>query len=160
MNNSRIVALVLGCLAALLVIMAGKSCAGDIRSQNRKASGGNGQAAVQTTAKAAPRLIDDTPSPAPQTSGNTEADTEPQYEEVTDAFGRVTATVPVTQPETEAAEEETEPTTLSPIDEIYEQQKQNATNELSGFNHGTPEQQHEKELENATFPSEFNITLN
>ncbi|MBQ1464460.1 MAG: hypothetical protein IIZ18_06575 [Ruminococcus sp.] len=164
MDNSKVVALVLGCIAALLVIMAGKSCASDIQEQNKKSSGSS-YSSVNPATNAAPRLIEDPPAAVntPQLIEETDAaTTEQQYEEVTDMLGRVVETVPVTQPDAEdipATDGEPE-TTLSMLDEFYEQQKQNATNELSGFNHGTPEQQHQKELENATFPSDFNITVN
>ena len=165
MDNSKIVALALGCVAALLVIMAGKSCASDIQEQNKKSSGSSYSSVKSTTNNAAPRLIEDPPSPGQGTPvyiEQTEANTESQYEVVTDMLGRVVETIPVTsaENETSAEAEESEPeTTLSLIDQMYENERQNATNEISGFYHGTPEQQHKKELENATFPDDFSITI-
>ena len=163
MENSKVVALVLGCIAALLVIMAGKSCASDIQEQNKKSSG-SGYSSVNSTTKPAPKLIEEPPAPAvnnQQAVEQTDAATEPQYEVVTDMLGRVVETIPVTQAEEDIPATEEEPeTTLSLLDEYYKQQQENATNELSGYNHGTPEQQHQKELENATFPSDFSINVN
>lgn len=118
MEKSKLISLVLGIVAAALVIVAGKSCANDIKERNKGANKN------QTTTREL-HLITDEPATtaAPLETTETAAETQTiEYETVTNIFGEVIETVPVTSPEqsdTTAApvEAEESTTTLSVLDE-------------------------------------------
>ena len=116
MDISRISAIVLALLAAILVIVAGKSCTDDIESSNRRTRLKNKAASIATTAPdTAPPVV----QTAPQTEPTTEAPTLP-YDIVTNMLGDIVETIP--KPTNEFGEiETTESTETKSILEQYEE---------------------------------------
>ena len=92
MEKNRAVSILLAVLAAILVIIAGKACTDDAGSRSMRSGnneintiGNNGKYAIEqvTTASSA---------------AETETETGPLYEEVTNLIGEVVETIPVTSP--------------------------------------------------------------
>ena len=117
MDISRISAIALALLAAMLVIIAGKSCADDAISQKRRSSR---PTAVQNTAATSPP---DERTPQKATQPPVQEATEAaagMYEEVTNMFGDVVETIPITDAAEDMTEEITETKSiLEEYDEIH-----------------------------------------
>lgn len=112
MNANHVISLTLALLAALLVIVAGKSCAKSIDEANKESR----------AEKRNYHLITENPytqsnqpvmTAVPQEQQPVQTTTERQYETVTNIFGEVVETIPVTSPE----EANIPTTTLSILDE-------------------------------------------
>lgn len=118
MERNRIISLFLAFIAAGLVVLAGKSCTEDIIKTNKE------NRAKNTTTREEPHLIteDNVITPAqsqlsPDNQSGTALPAEEQetreYVTVTNLFGEVVETIPVTSPE----EANVPTTTLSILDE-------------------------------------------
>ena len=149
MGNQRIIALAISIIAALLVIMAGKSCADDINDTNKE---GNG---ASTTSASVPdnnnnnnnnnnRATSSRRNDPPAVEEITETvPTElPALEYVTDEEGNTIGYIPI--------EEETEPTTAHSL--IGDYQARKAEREAKK-NEATTEEEY-------NVPSEVHITIN
>ncbi len=148
MGNQRIIALAISIIAALLVIMAGKSCADDINDTNKE---GNG---ASTTSASVPdnnnnnnnnnRATSSRRNDPPAVEEITETvPTElPALEYVTDEEGNTIGYIPI--------EEETEPTTAHSL--IGDYQARKAEREAQK-NEATTEEEYK-------VPSEVHITIN
>ena len=120
MNSSHIVSLVLALFAALLVIVAGRSCA-------RSAERANKESRAKNTTTQQYKLITENPYTKSQqniadpdiiSSQGSIDDTTSQYETVTDMFGDVVETIPVSPTKaTVEADIDAPTTTLSILDE-------------------------------------------
>ena len=121
MNSSHIVSLVLALFAALLVIVAGRSCA-------RSAERTNKESRAKNTTTQQYKLITENPYTTSQqniadpdiisSQGSSIDDTTSQYETVTDMFGDVVETIPVAATKaTVEADIDAPTTTLSILDE-------------------------------------------
>ena len=120
MNSSHIVSLVLALFAALLVIVAGRSCA-------RSAERANKESRAKNTTTQQYKLITENPYTKSQqniadpdiiSSQGSIDDTTSQYETVTDMFGDVVETIPVAATKaTVEADIDAPTTTLSILDE-------------------------------------------
>ncbi len=129
MNVNHIVSLTLALFAALLVIVAGRSCARSIDEANKESR----------AEKRNYHLITENPytrgeqpvmTAAPQEPQQpVETTTERQYETVTNMFGEVIETIPVTSPE----EANIPTTTLSILDE-YNQSIGGGLNDAPEYN--------------------------
>lgn len=109
MNASKIVGFAIALIAAILIAMAGKSCAKDIADKNNQRHQQN------TTQAPTYHLITDPPvqnDPA-NTPHLIEETTQREYVTVTNMLGEVVETIPVTTPE----EADIPTTTLSMLDE-------------------------------------------
>ena len=113
MNTSKIVGFAIALIAAILIAMAGRSCARDIADKNENRRQKN------TTQAPSYHLITD--PPANNDPSNTphliEETTEREYVTVTNMLGEVVETIPVTTPE----EADIPTTTLSMLDEYNAQ---------------------------------------
>ena len=171
------IALVCGVIAALLVIMAGRSCTESVREANEKSRVKSGksnisqseQSGVSAVGGTAPvedggrvtdifgRIV--TSATVPNTTNVTETSTEPVGEYVTDAFGNGIGTETVTSTTTATAAYETETTastTLSPLDQFNNDQQKPPPN-ISGFNHGSYDEDGNPK---PTLPPDFSIVIN
>lgn len=109
MNANKIVGFAIALIAAILIAMAGKSCAKDIADKNNQRHQQN------TTQAPTYHLITDPPvqnDPA-NTPHLIEETTQREYATVTNMLGEVVETIPVTTPE----EADIPTTTLSMLDE-------------------------------------------
>lgn len=121
---SRVSAIVLAVLAAVLVIAAGKSCAEDISKTNKQS--------VSKRPKSTTFYNDNTDYPYQNDDSyyvyetDAETVTEKDYEEVTNMLGNVVATVPIT-----TTEEVTEAVTTKELSilEAYEERHTTTTSE-------------------------------
>jgi len=96
MDNRKSIAIVLAFVAAVLVMLAGKSCAESIHKSNTKNSGGNNNYTADVSVT--------TGTKSQTVTYDLEQEDVPQVEYVTDILGRVIETVPQTQtapPETD-----------------------------------------------------------
>ena len=112
MNASKIVGFAIALIAAILIAMAGRSCARDIAEKNESRRQRN-------TTQPSYHLITDPPiqqDPA-DTPHLIEETTEREYVTVTNMLGEVLETIPVTTPE----EADIPTTTLSMLDEYNQQ---------------------------------------
>lgn len=118
MNTSKIVSLIIAALAAVLVAAAGKSCADDINQKNierRKKETTEAHSyhlITETTLPATYEDTDENTEDQPQLIEDPSATEEREYETVTNLFGEVVETIPVTTPE----EANMPTTTLSALD--------------------------------------------
>ena len=114
MNASKIVGFAIALIAAILIAMAGKSCAKDIAEKNVERHQKN------TTQAPSYHLITDAPVSHDPTDPPhlIEETTEREYITVTNMLGEVLETIPVTTPE----EALIPTTTLSMLDEYNKQQ--------------------------------------
>lgn len=124
MNVTRIISIMLGLIAAVLIAMAGKSCAKDIAEKNKERRMHN------TSAVPSYHLITDPPATAdsasiPILTTETESTTEREYITVTNLLGEVLETIPVTTPE-----EALIPTTTLSILEEYEARHNQGTTSI------------------------------
>ena len=157
MEKNRVIAVILASIAAMLVIMAGKSCTEDISRTNGKKSSKTPVApqyeAVYPTEKKASKnsvvIPDEEDVPQEDT-----VEYIPVTEIFTDENGETFIAV--------VSEDIPEPTTKpkSALEEYQEAKEQNNNNKLSGYNHGNKKENAENSYENATFPSDFQIILN
>lgn len=93
MEMSRVVAIVLAMLAAVLVIVAAKACADDARNHSTM----NNHSERSTIGNPSPGgyvVYDEADTTVPQ-----ETETEKMYEEITNMLGEVIETIPVTSDE-------------------------------------------------------------
>ena len=118
MNATKIISVILAMMAAVLIAMAGKSCAKDAAQKNAERHARN------TTEAPSFHLITDPPyenddydAPHLIEDDTVEAVTEREYVTVTNIFGDVVETVPVTTPE-----EALIPTTTLSILDAYNQE--------------------------------------
>ena len=113
MNASKIVGFAIALIAAILIAMAGKSCARDIADKNESRRQKN------TTQSPSYHLITDAPVPQNPTDPPQliEETTQREYVTVTNMLGEVVETIPVTTPE----EADIPTTTLSMLDEYNQQ---------------------------------------
>lgn len=176
MEKNKIAAFVCAAIAALLVIMAGKSCTASIRENNEKSRAKNNQPTVSysdgtgvsviesaSTAQEVGRVTDIfgrvvTTTTSSEEYNHTETTAEPAVEYVTDAFGNAigTETAASTTASTAVGETETTAaTTLSPLDQFYHDQ-QNPP-DISGFKHGSYD---EDGSPKPTLPPDFTIVIN
>lgn len=194
MEKSRLIGITCAFIAAILVIMAGKSCTEDsIRknARNKQSStvsanmGDNIIFPDEDSSYREPVDIDETTEPVvteydvfgnpvivtkptdpPVTdpfgniieSTTSEESEEPQFQIVTDVFGNVTATIPVTAPAEESDQEPT--TTLSLLDQYKEDSKK--PNKFSGYYHGEDDEDQDDEntyRPPATIPPDFVIII-
>lgn len=194
MEKNRLIGITCAFIAAMLVIMAGKSCTEDSikkNASNKKSStasadiGNNIVFPSEDSFYREPVDIDETTEPVvteydvfgnlvivtkptdpPVTdpfgniieSTTSEESGEPQFQIVTDVFGNVTATIPVTAPAEDGDQEPA--TTLSLLDQYNEDLKK--PNKFSGYYHG--EDDNEQDDENtyrppATIPPDFVIII-
>lgn len=132
MNVNHMVSLTLALLAAILVIVAGRSCARSIDEANKESR----------AEKKTYHLITEDPytksnqpvmTAAPQEQQPAQTTTERQYETVTNMFGEVVETIPVTSPE----EANIPTTTLSILDE-YNQSIGGGLNNAPDYENGYP----------------------
>ena len=91
MDISRVSAVVLAVLAAVLVIVAGKSCTDDIENTNRRTKLKNNK--VTTAPTFAPEVVPFNAETTPLTEPPTETETLP-YDVVTNMLGTVIETIP------------------------------------------------------------------
>ena len=122
MNATKIISFILAIMAAVLIAMAGKSCAKDIAQQNASHRNKNTTEAPSfhlitespygNTPATVPHLVDDSGQAIQPGEDGAEATTEREYVTVTDMFGDVVETIPVTTPE----EADIPTTTLSILD--------------------------------------------
>ena len=118
MDISRVSAIALAVLAAMLVIIAGKSCADDAVSQNRRKS--RPVIAQNTAATAPPDVRTPQQATQPPAQEKTEA-ASGMYEEVTNMFGDVVETIPITEAAEDMTEEITETKSiLEAYNELHE----------------------------------------
>lgn len=164
MENRRPVAMMLGLLAALLVIIAGKACTSTLDAPQKN---GSKTAATGSTAQKSTSSLGLMPDPGfeqqdPPPEMLTEAPTEEviYYEEVTDENGEVIGTI--------AAEPPTEEISLSMAEAYQKQHEENKKNKISGYYHESEDETDPApdpnvsddipaEYTNATFPSDFVI---
>lgn len=194
MEKSRLIGITCAFIAAMLVIMAGKSCAEDsIRKNARNKQSSTVSASIgdniifpdEDSSYREPVSTDETTEPVVTEydvfgnlvivtkptdplvtdpfgniieSTTSEESEEPQYQIVTDVFGNVTATIPVTAP---AEETDQEPaTTLSLLDQYNEDLKK--PNKFSGYYHGEDDENQDGENSYrppATIPPDFVIII-
>lgn len=114
METSRIVGMAIAIAAAALVIVAGRSCTKSISEANKR-SGGSGS----STTPSYHLITDNEPQYSEPPTGepqSIEETTEPEreYETVTNMFGDVVETIPITSPE-----EADQPTTTKSILDSY-----------------------------------------
>lgn len=194
MEKSRLIGITCAFIAAMLVIMAAKSCtedsirknSGNKQSSTASASMGNNiiypgedsfyQETVSTDETTEPVVTEydvfgnpvivtkPTDPPVTDPFGNiiesttSEESGEPQFQIVTDAFGNVTATIPVTAPADDSDQEPA--TTLSLLDQ-YNQDSKNP-NKFSGYYHGEDDKDQDDENSYrppATIPPDFVIII-
>lgn len=176
MEKNKIVALACAAIAALLVIMAGRSCTESIREANEKSraknneptifySGGSGVSVIEGTAPAEEggRVTDIfgrvvTTTAVSEEYDSTETTTEPVVEYVTDVFGNIIDTETSASTTTTAVVgeiETTATTTLSPLDQFYHDQKNPPG--ISGYNHGNYDEDGNPQ---PTLPPDFTIVIN
>ena len=138
MDNRRSIAIVAAFIAALMVMMAGKSCSDNIAETNKQNS-------KKTKASAAteyepPQQNIPAPNPADNApavqEGTTQPETQPDHIDVTDLVGNVVGTIPVTtaEPETLPPEEEGTTKERSLLDE-YNNDDGSSNSRLNGFAH-------------------------
>ena len=124
MERNRIISLFLAFVAAMLVVIAGKSCMEDIAETNKETREKKSANEVHLITEdnifssESGQFIPDSQTMPVQTAEQT---TEREYETVTNIFGEVVETIPVTSPE----EANMPTTTLSVLDE-YNQGKTEA----------------------------------
>jgi len=141
MNVTRIISIMLGLIAAVLIAMAGRSCAKDITEKNKERRQRN------TTEAPSYHLITDPPimsqpgdvqftndeeMPSLIVESTSQVITDPPYEIVTNLLGEVVETIPVTTPE-----EALIPTTTLGILEAYNALHPVETQPVSDFEPGT-----------------------
>ena len=124
MNVTRIISIMLGLIAAVLIAMAGKSCAKDIAEKNKERRMSN------TSEVPSYHLITDPPATAvpenpPHLIEETEGTTEREYITVTNMLAEVLETIPVTTPE-----EALIPTTPLSMLEEYEAKNNQGTTSI------------------------------
>lgn len=176
MKKNKIAALVCAAIAALLVIMAGKSCTKSAMEANEKSrrknndttsySGESGDKVVEgtTPTEESERVTDIfgrivTSEAVTDTYHAAETTTEPVVEYVTDAFGNVIGTETVTSTTATTNDNETETTattTLNPLEQFKNDQKKPPPN-ISGFNHGNFDEDGNPK---PTLPPDFSIVIN
>ncbi len=176
MEKNKIAALVCAAIAALLVIMAGKSCTKSALEANEKSrrknndttsySGESGDKVVEgtTPTEESERATDIfgrivTSEAVTDTYHTAETTTEPVVEYVTDAFGNVIGTETVTSTTATTNDNETETTattTLNPLEQFKSDQKKPPPN-ISGFNHGNFDEDGNPK---PTLPPDFSIVIN
>lgn len=176
MERNKIVALVCAAIAALLVIMAGKSCTESIREANEKSRAKNNKPTISFSGDLSVSVNEGT-SPEEEVDrvtdifgrvvttvtvseeySITETTTEPVIEYVTDVFGNVIGTETATSTtavSTVGESETTAETTLSPLDQFNNDQK-NPPN-ISGFNHNNYDEDGNPK---PTLPPDFSIVIN
>lgn len=114
MDISRVSAIVLAMLAAVLIIVAGKSCVDDAISQK---SGKHSSDEPNTFGNLTPgnnTLPEYDDITVPQETG-----TEIMYEEVTNMLGEVIETIPITEAETEPSSADTTKSILEAYEELH-----------------------------------------
>ena len=158
MEKNRVIAVILASIAAMLVIMTGKSCTEDISKTNGKKS---------TKVPVAPQYeaVYPTEKKSSKNSSVAVPDDEDVPQEDTVEYIPVTEIFTDENGETVIAvvsEDVPEPTTepKSVLEEYQEAKEKNNNNKLSGYNHGKKNETPENPYENATFPSDFQIILN
>ena len=176
MKKNKIAALVCAAIAALLVIMAGKSCTKSALEANEKSrrknndttsySGESGDKVIEgtTPSEESERATDIfgrivTSEAVTDTYHAAETTTEPVVEYVTDAFGNVIGTETVTSTTATTNDNETETTattTLNPLEQFKNDQKKPPPN-ISGFNHGNFDEDGNPK---PTLPPDFSIVIN
>jgi|GEM_PF-3581801 hypothetical protein len=114
MDNQRAIALLIAVAAAMLVVLAGKSCMKSIEEQNKKTE--SSSTAVQTSQTTA-----DIPSTVVKAPTIVTAESSIEYE--TDFFGDIVGTVPPT--EAPSGEEPAETSTKSMLDEFWDREHPN-----------------------------------
>ncbi len=185
MEKNKIVALVCAVIAALLVIMAGRSCTESIREANEKSRAKNNESTVSYSGGSGVSIIEGT-APAEESGRETdifgrvvttsavseeyystattkeydptETTTEPVVEYVTDVFGIIIGTETATSATATTVVGETETTattTLSPLDQFYHDQQKPPG--ISGYNHGNYD---EDGNPIPTLPPDFSIVIN
>ncbi|MCR4639067.1 hypothetical protein [Ruminococcus sp.] len=119
MNASKIVGFAIALIAAVLIAMAGRSCARDIADKNEERRQKN------TTQAPSYHLITDPPvqNDPLNTPQLIEETTQREYVTVTNMLGEVVETIPVTTPE----EADIPTTTLSMLDEYNQQHSELTT---------------------------------
>ncbi len=176
MEKNKIAALVCAAIAALLVIMAGKSCTKSALEANEKSrrknndttsySGESGDKVVEgtTPTEESERVTDIfgrivTSEAVTDTYHAAETTTEPVVEYVTDAFGNVIGTETATSTTATTNDNETETTattTLNPLEQFKSDQQKPPPN-ISGFNHGNFDEDGNPK---PTLPPDFSIVIN
>lgn len=176
MEKNKIAALVCAAIAALLVIMAGKSCTKSALEANEKSrrknndttsySGESGDKVVEgtTPTEESERATDIfgrivTSEAVTDTYHTAETTTEPVVEYVTDTFGNVIGTETVTSTTATTNDNETETTattTLNPLEQFKSDQQKPPPN-ISGFNHGNFDEDGNPK---PTLPPDFSIVIN
>lgn len=112
MNVTKIISAILAIMAAVLIAMAGKSCAKDAAQKNAARRSRNTTETQSFHLITDPPYNDDDNVPQLITDPPLESVTEREYVTVTNMFGDVVETVPVTTPE----EADIPTTTLSMLD--------------------------------------------
>ncbi len=176
MGKNKIAALVCAAIAALLVIMAGKSCTKSALEANEKSrrknndttsySGESGDKVIEgtTPSEESERATDIfgrivTSEAVTDTYHAAETTTEPVVEYVTDAFGNVIGTETATSTTATTNDNETETTattTLNPLEQFKSDQQKPPPN-ISGFNHGNFDEDGNPK---PTLPPDFSIVIN
>ena len=152
MNATKIISFILAIMAAVLIAMAGKSCAKDIAQKNSERHQNNTKATPSFNLVTDPRnggstgeiphLIEDESSAVGE-DGSAEATTEREYVTVTNIFGEVVESIPVTTPE-----EALIPTTTLSILDAYNQE------------HSTEEETTDPPVEHGTVKTDIVIEIN
>lgn len=177
MKKNKIAALVCAAIAALLVIMAGKSCTKSAMEANEKSRRKNNDTTSSYSGESGDKVIEGT-TPSEESERATdifgrivtseavtdtyhaaETTTEPVVEYVTDAFGNVIGTETVTSTTATTNDNETETTattTLNPLEQFKNDQQKPPPN-ISGFNHGNFDEDGNPK---PTLPPDFSIVIN
>lgn len=150
MDNRRSIAIIAAFIAAVLVMMAGKSCSDNIVETNK-----NNQKKQPKNA-ASDQITPPQNSPAPNQASPVQDNNEPatesttaDYIAVTNLIGDVVGTIPVTTVEPEEIPEEQAVTTRerSLLEEYNDSKNADSDNSLNGFSH-------KKKKENKSFTSD------
>lgn len=138
MDNRRSIAIIAAFIAAVLVMMAGKSCSDNIVETNKSNQKKQSKNAVSD--QITPPQNSPAPNQASPVQNNDEPATESttaDYIAVTNLIGDVVATIPVTTAEPEETPEEQAVTTRerSLLEEYNDNKNDDSNDSLNGFSH-------------------------
>lgn len=158
MERNRVIAVVLASMAAMLVIIAGKSCTESISKANGGGKSSKTPVTPQYQAVYSTEAKKSNSGSAVQYEYEEEPAEETEYIPATEIFTDENGEVYIAF----VSEPEPEPTTVqkSVLEEYQEVKEQNKKNKLSGYNHGDDKNTAQNPYENATIPSDFQIMLN
>ena len=169
MERSRIIAIACAVIAAVCVIIAGKSCTDDAikeRNRNRETAGTAVSEAAQT--EAVTRADKKTGGNASTSDSAEDGTKETEY----DLFGNIITTAPETTAATDSSEDETEPDTYEtdnfglPVETAPDLFGGDADDEpttappvISGYNHGEYDDEGNTIPPKPTLPPDFTLII-